>query len=162
MTYGTTNGTIKASANISPIFIRTPVIATVKLQGQIANRDTGTATPELLYAAGSAGGFIETIEIYPLGANVKTVLRLYYTLPYLAGYQLFREVTLPAVAAAPTDDVITGYPIKVSLPKVLFPASPNPAVPNEGLRVPSGCEIRCALGVAIASGVIVTATGGDY
>lgn len=150
------------SANVSPIFIRRPLIVSLRLQGQVANRETGTNTPDLLLSGGSTGALIESIEVYPLGTNIKTVLRLYYTQPPVPGFILFREVVLPAVAAAPTDDVITGYPIKVSLPKILAPASPDPTKPNDGLRIPAGVEIRAALGVAIASGVIVTCFGGDY
>lgn len=161
MTYSTASN-IAPSPNTQPVFIRRPILASVRLVGQIANRDPGSATPELLYTGGAAGGLIESIEVYPLGTNVKSVLRLYYRLPFLAGYQLFREIVLPAVGAAPADDVITGYPVRVPLAKIMFPASPNPSTPNDGLRVPSGVEIRCALGVAIASGVIVTLTGGEY
>lgn len=159
MTYSNTPA---PSANVSPIFIRRPLIASLRLQEQITNRETGTATPDLLLAGGASGSLIESIEVYPLGVNIKTVLRLYYTQPPTPGFILLREVTLPAVAAAPTNDVITGYPIKVSLPKILAPASPDPTKPNDGLRIPAGVEIRAALGVAIASGVIVTCFGGDY
>lgn len=153
---------LPASANVSPIFIRTPQLTSVKLAAQTANRDPGSSVPELLYTGGAAGGLIESIEVYPLGVNVKSVLRLYYTQPFKTGYFLFRETVLPAITAAVNDDVLTGYPIRVALPKILAPASPDPAKPNDGLRVPAGIEIRCALGVAIASGVIVTLTGGDY
>ncbi len=93
---------------------------------------------------------------------MQSVLRLYYSLPLGNGYQLFRETLLPAVAAVSNDNIIANYPIRIALPKIMFPASPNPATPNDGLRVPNGVEIAAALGTAIASGVIVSCYGGEF
>lgn len=160
MTYS--SAPINASPNTQPIFIKRPILESVKLVGQVVGREPGTATPVQLYTGGPAGGLIESIEVIALGANVQTVLRLFYRLPLGDGYQLFRETSLPAVSAAPTDNVITGYPVRVALPKIMFPASPNPATPNDGLRVPSGVEIAIALGVPIVSGVIVSCYGGEF
>lgn len=157
-----TYSAITASPNISPIFIKRPLLESVFLYNEIVGRDVGSATPTLLYTGGAAGGLIEAIEVYALGANVQSVLRLFYSLPLGTGYNLFCETLLPAVAAAPADNVIAGYPVKVALPKIMFPASPNPAVPNEGLRVPAGVEIAVALGTIIDSGVVVSCFGGEF
>lgn len=153
---------LRQSPNISPIFVRYPAIAHCRLTNQVCNRDPGTTVPELLYSAGTAGSFVEAIQVTALGANIQSVLRLYYSLPFVAGYHLLSETPLPAVTVTPSDNAIASYPVLVKLPKVLFPASPNPSIPNEGLRLPQGAELRCALGSAIASGINVTAFAGEY
>lgn len=159
MTYSNTPA---PSANVSPIFIRKPLIASVLLKEQIALRLPINQLPVTLCSGGSAGSFIETIEVMALGNNIKSVLRLYYKLPLETQYRLFTEHTLPAVANASETDALADYPRGVDLPKVLFPASPDPTKPNGGLRLPAGCEIAVALGIAVAEGVVVTVFGGDY
>jgi hypothetical protein len=111
----------------------------------------------------------ETIQVMPLGVNIKSVLRFYWNdLNITQGkYWLFHEVGLPAVTAAPTDDILTTsptgtYPLSIPLPKILSPASPDTDKPNQALRVPGGIEIRVGLGVAVAAGFTITAMGGDY
>ena len=153
---------INSSPNTSPIFIKRPILESIQLSSEVVGRIPGVATPIQLYSAGGAGGLIETIEVVALGANVQSVLRLYYLLPLSSGYKLFREVLLPAVTIISNDNALAGYPVRVSLPKIMFPASPNPSTPNDGLRVPSGVEIAAALGTAIASGVIVSCFGGEF
>ncbi len=160
MTYS--SAAINAPPNTSPIFIKRPILESIQLQTEVVGRVPGVAIPIQLYSAGGAGGLIETIEVVALGANVQTVLRLYYSLPLGSGFKLFRETLLPAVATVSNDNIITGYPVRVALPKIMFPASPNPATPNDGLRVPNGVEIAAALGTAIASGIIVSCFGGEF
>jgi hypothetical protein len=154
---------VRANPSPSPVFIRQPVLNVVKLTNQIVDRvPSGTTNPIPLYAAGDNGGLVEAIEVYALGVNVKSVLRLYVAGIDSDEYYLLRELVLPVVTTAPADDIITGYPIRLDLFKILFPASSDPAKPNTGARVPPGFELAVALGAAIAAGVNVVLTGGDY
>lgn len=159
MTY---TSSIPVSPNVSPIFIKRPLIASARLKTEVIPRDPGTIIPVTLYTAVGAGAFIESLQIMSLGANIKSVLRVYYKLPLSSTYDLFTERTIPAIATAAADEKLQDNPLTVDLPKVLFPASPNPQVPNGGLRIPPGVEIAVGLGVAIASGVVVTIFGGEY
>lgn len=152
----------RINPNVSPIFIRTPVLEVVTLTNQLCDRAPTTQTPVLLFSSGDNGSLAEAIEVYPLGANAKTVLRLYGNFSGTTTYKLLKELALPIVAAAPGDDVLAGYPLRFNLFKILFPASNTPATPNDALRVPGGYELRVALGSAIASGVNVALVGGNY
>ena len=161
MTYSTNS--VRTAPNTSPIFVRTPIIGYARLAGQVVNRDPGTSVPVPLFNANSSGSFIESIEVIPLGANIQTVLRVYLLHAAVSSsWLLIDELSLPAVAAAPPDNIISGYPLIVELPRVMFPASPNPATPNRGLRLPADASLAVALGTAVSSGYNVIAYGGDY
>lgn len=158
-----TYSTVRASPNTSPIFVKYPIVGYARLAGQVVNRDPGVSNPVLLLASNDKGSFIESIEVNPLGVNIQTVLRLYLLHPVISSsWLLVDELLLPAVTTAPADNVITGYPLSVVLPPVLFPASSQPGTPNRGLRLPANSQLAVALGTAVASGYNVIAYGGDY
>lgn len=159
-----------ANPNTQPIFIRRPAWHGVKLAGtEVVSRSPTVEIPALLVTGVDPGCLKETIQVMALGVQVKSSLRFYWSDPILTQgkYWLFHEVALPAVTAAPADDILTtspsgGYPLTVTLPKILSPASPDTTKPNQALRVPGGAEIRIGLGTAVASGYTVIAMGGDY
>jgi len=149
--------------NVQPVFIKDPLIWQVTLKDQVVNRSPGSAVPVLLGTAGDDGSLIETIQVYPLGDNVATVARFFYQLQGTTGYTLLPfELSLTATSSTGNTTAISGYPLEVVLPKILFPASPTPGTPNRGLRLPAGTQLYTALGTAVATGVIVSCYGGDY
>ncbi|ABA24670.1 hypothetical protein Ava_D0005 [Trichormus variabilis ATCC 29413] len=147
--------------NTQPIFIKNPIIWTVTLTNEVVNRSPGAAVPKLLGTAGTNGTLIEAIQAYPLGDIVASPLRIFLKAPSSSDYVLLAETSLTSVSGSGNTTAIANYPIEVTLPRILFPASQTPATPNRGLRLPTGYALYAALGTATA-GVIVTATGGDY
>ena len=148
------------SPNTQPIFIRTPTIHSIVLQSQLGDRIPGsTLTPPTFIIGSDPATAIDTIEVQPTGLMVATTLNLYlYSLTGTQGQN--RIILTTAMPAIITLD--TAAPIVLRLPRTNSPSSPNPAVPNQLLRIPEGWELRAALSVAIANPVIVTAFGGSY
>lgn len=148
------------SPNTQPIFIRTPTIHSIVLQSQLGDRiPTSTLTPPTFIIGSDPATAIETIEVQPTGLMVATTLNLYlYSATGTQGQnRLILTTALPAITA-----IDTASQIVLRLPRTNSPASPNPAVPNQMLRIPAGWELRAALSDAIANPVIVTAFGGSY
>jgi hypothetical protein len=148
------------SPNTQPIFIRTPTIHSIVLQSQIGDRvPSSTLVPPTFIVGADPATAIETIEVQPTGLMVATTLNLY--LWSAVGTQgqnrLILSTALPAITA-----IDTASPIVLRLPRTNSPASPDPSVPNQMLRIPNGWELRTALSEAIATPVIVTAFGGSY
>lgn len=147
------------SPNTQPLFIRTFTIDTIVLQSQLGETiPTSTLTPPTFIIGSDPATAIESIQILNTGASVATTLNLY--LFDATGTQgqsrLISQTPVPAATTAPYT------PIVVQLPKTLSPASPNPAVPNQVLRIPKGWQLRAALSTAIANPIVVTAFGGSY
>jgi hypothetical protein len=152
------------SGNRQPIFIsRGGMLGFARLSNQIVSLDGATGTPVELYNSSSRnnpGGIIENISIMPLGTNVATVLRLFFRFASMdiGLWYPFMDVTLPAVAAVANNaKADANYPLFVTLPTLIFPEN------TRGIRLnPESISIGAGLGVAIASGVIVTLWGGEY
>lgn len=146
--------------NTQPIFIRTPTIHSIVLQSQLGDGNpASTLKPPTFITGADPATAIETIEIQPTGLMVATTLNLYLfnSIGTQGQSRLILQTALPAITTA---DPVS--PIVVRLPRTLSPASPNPSVPNQLLRIPVGWELRAALSVAIANPLIVTAFGGSY
>lgn len=148
------------SPNTQPIFIRTPTIYSIVLSTELGETSpTSTLTPKTFVIGADPATAIESVEIIHTGSANPTRLNLYlYSSSGTQGQsRLVSQTQLFAVTGAQQYT-----PILVQLPKTLSPASPNPAVPNQLLRIPEGWELRAALSEAIANPVIVTAFGGSY
>lgn len=147
------------SPNTQPIFIRNPTIQSIVLSAELGETlPTSTLVPKTFITGADPATAIETIQIVNTGNSVATILNLYlYDSTGTQGQsRLISQTPIPAATTAPYT------PILVSLPKTLSPASPDPAIPNQLLRIPNGWELRAALSTAIANPVIVTAFGGSY
>lgn len=147
------------SPNTQPIFIRTPAIHSIVLRDELGETSpTSTTVPKTFIIGPDPATAIESIQVINTGVSVPTLLNLYlYSSTGTQGQsRLISQTSIPAAAAAPY------MPIVVQLPKTLSPASPDPSVPNQLLRIPEGWELRAALSVAIVNPVIVTAFGGNY
>lgn len=143
-------------ANTKPIFPLTPKVSWAKMVAANTAKD-GTGTVEAAFTAGANGSRIDQIKVRALGTNVATVLRFFInnglTNATAANNTLMHEVTIPAttlseVAALADNDV--------TIPK----NSTETVVPIPYL--PAGYKINCAIGTAVAAGLQVTVSGGDY
>ena len=117
---------------------------------------------------------MESIEVMATGVMVQTVLLFFYqiTTETTPVWRFAREVFLPAVTAAPNNNVLTAtgspgnaYPVEVQLPKIHSPAVADAANAYRGLRLNSlnrSIKWGVALGAAIATPVTVTMYGGEY
>ncbi|MBW4674672.1 MAG: hypothetical protein KME52_11780 [Desmonostoc geniculatum HA4340-LM1] len=150
------------ATNTQPSFIKSPLLWMVTLTNEVVNRSPGAAVPVLLGISGASGSLIESIQAYPLGDVVASPLRIFLKASTSSNYVLLTETSLSAVSGSGNTAAIANYPIEVQLPRILSPASQTPATPNRGLRLPANYALYVALGTAVTSGVIVTATGGDY
>lgn len=159
--------------NTQPPFIkRVGILNSVRLTNQTCLRDGTGGTPVTIYDptlhGDGNGALCEAIQIMPVGVNVASVLYLFFQLSTVtpARWDFFQELALPAVTAIPNNAVLTAggsYPLSVTLPPILFPASSSPATPNRGLRLNAeGVIWGVALGSAIAAGVNVTMFGGEF
>ena len=165
-------GRVAIAPNTQPTFIkRVGILNSVRLTNQTCLRDGTGGTPVTIYdpsIQGDGNGAIcEAIQIQPVGVNVASVLYLFFQLASVtpARWDFFQELALPAVTAIPNNAPLTAggtYPLSVTLPIILFPASQNPSTPNRGLRLNAeGVVWGAALGTAIAAGVNVTMFGGE-
>lgn len=163
---------VAIAPNTQPPFIkRVGILNSVRLTNQVCARDGTGGTPVTIYDptihGDGNGALCEVIQIMPVGVNVASVLYLFFQLATVtpARWDFFQELALPAVTATPNNAVLTAggsYPLSVTLPPILFPASNSPATPNRGLRLNAeGVIWGVALGTAIASGVNVTMFGGE-
>lgn len=142
-----------ANPNVQPIYPKTIIYWKAKLIAQVTPRDITTQTPVLLGTAGDNGCLIHAIDVRHLGDNVATVLRLYSKYSGDDEYFLENELTLPVVTGSSNAAAIASVP--VVLPAIL-PSG------NTGMHLEAEVSLYCALGTAVANGIIVTVRGGDY
>lgn len=163
---------VAIAPNTQPPFIkRVGIINSVRLTNQVCLRDGTGGTPVTIYdptiSGDGNGALCEAIQVMPVGVNTASVLYLFFQLATVtpARWDFFQELVLPAVTAIPTNAGLTAggsYPLSVTLPPILFPASSSPATPNRGLRLNAeGVIWGVGLGTAIAAGVNVTMFGGE-
>lgn len=136
------------AANTSPIFLKQP---------QVQYASTGTSANTLFDGTGSVvtvftadatnGSKVETVTLQNLGTNVGTVVRFFINNgsanSVAANNALIQEISWATNAASQT-------------------VGTNPVVWNANLVLKPGYKLNCTIGTAIASGIMVTATGGDY
>jgi hypothetical protein len=144
---------VSLSANVSPIYPREIIRWRSKLLAQVVPRTITTETPILLGVAGDNGSIIHNITVLHLGDNVATVVRLWSSQSDETDYFLENELSL--VDTTSTTNTAAIAPVAFVLPAIL----PNG---NTGMHLAPGESLYGALGVAIASGVIIIVRGGDY
>lgn len=133
-------------ANTTPIFPLSPKIAFAKLLTANTAKD-GTGTVASVFTSGSNGARVDYLKVRALGTNVATVLRVFVNNgsdPTVAtNNTLFIEQTIAATTlsetAAQADNIVT-----------------------LDLSLPAGYVLNCTIGTTVASGLMVTAVGGDY
>lgn len=143
-------------ANNNPIFPKVPKTSWGKLT--TANTATdGTGTTVEVFAAGPEGARIDQIKVRPLGTNVATVLRLFVnnglTPATAANNSLIHEVTMPATTVSQVAALAdTNVTITVNGSETIPPIQ----------ALPPGYKILASIGTAVAAGLQVTVSGGDY
>ena len=133
-------------ANTTPIFPLTPKVSFAKLLTANTAKD-GTGTVAGVFTAGSNGARVDYLKVRALGTNVATVLRVFINNgsdpTVAANNTLFIEQTIAATTlsevAALDDNIVT-----------------------LDLSLPAGYVLTCTIGTTVASGLMVTAVGGDY
>ena len=135
------------AAGTSPIFVDTPRTSFVSSGVNANTAFDGTGTVATLFTAGADGSKVEEIYLRHLGTNIATVIRFFInngsTNATAANNSLFHEETMAAYTA---DQDTASVGVKFT--------------PN--LVLPAGYKINITTGTAIASGIQVTAIGGDY
>lgn len=134
-------------ANKDPIFSKTPVIGFAQTITAANTARDGTGTTTLVFTAGAEGAFVNKINVVPLGTNVASVLRAFLNNGSTPGTAvnnaLIKEMALPATTASE----ITGQSY-LSMPI--------------DMAIPAGYRIYVTIGTAIAAGISVVCSGGDY
>lgn len=134
--------------NTSPIFLGVPKLGFASTGTSANTALDGTGTVVTLFTADATDGSkIEKIKLKHLGTNIATVVRFFInngsTNVTAANNALYKEV---AMAANTLDQTAESVEVLVQVDLVL----------------PAGYKLNCTLGTAIASGIMVTAVGGDY
>jgi len=140
-------------ANTQPIYPNTIIQWRATLINQVVPRIITTQSPVKLGTAGDFGAIIHSIDVQPLGDNVATTVRIYTlespeTTPILQD-----ELSIPGQSGS--NDATSISRLTFSLPDIL-------PLGNKGLHLSSGMAVYCALGTAIATGLIVRVRGGNY
>lgn len=111
-----------------------------------SNRD-GTGTVNTLYAGGSSGSTISSINFRSAGTNVETVARIFLNNgsanTTAANNILWGEVPLPATSASQVG------------------AAPSVSVPGPAF-LPSGYKILVTIGTTVAGGWYISVGATDY
>ena len=135
------------AANTSPIFVLTPKNWYVNT-GTTANTNLdGTGSVATLMTAGSNGSRVSKIRLTHSGTNVATVVRIFInngsTSSTASNNVLFYEYTMAANTLSQTAaSVAAEIPIDLSLA--------------------AGYKLLVTIGTSIATGIAVSAEGGDY
>lgn len=135
-------------ANTAPIFVKNPKswFAPSGTSANTALDGTGTVVT-VVTADATEGSFVEKIRITHLGTNVASVLRLFMnngsTNAIAANNALVKEIALAANTLSQTA-VSAAIEVDINLP------------------LAAGYKLNCTIGTAMAAGVMVAASGGDY
>lgn len=140
------------AAGTTPIFCATPRssgIATGTAANTLFDGTTGgQAAPVTVFTAGANGSKIDEIRLAHMGTNIATVLRLFINngsaSTTAANNTLIHEVTMAANTASQ---------VAAQIFQVLQ---------FQNLVLPAGYKILATIGTAVATGIMVTALGGDY
>jgi hypothetical protein len=133
--------------NTSPIFLLTPHVSGIST-GTSANTNLdGTGTVATVFTAAANGSKIEKVILQHMGSNTGTVIRLF--------------VNNGATNATATNNFLV-YEVALASNSVSQTAASTRVEVPLDLVLPNGYKLNCTTGTAIASGVMVTAAGGDY
>lgn len=134
-------------ANTNPIFLATPNVSWATLTTANTGKD-GTGTVATIFTAGANGGRVEKVVATHLGTNVQTVLRIFVnngganSTP--ANNSLVAEATIPAnTTSETTEQTIT-------------------EIPFTDMILPAGYRLLATIGTTVASGLQITAFGGNF
>lgn len=133
-------------ANTSPLFPKTPVIGFASITAANTATD-GTGTSNLIFTAGSQGARLDKIRITALGTNTGTKVMVFINngldQTTATNNALYKEFTVAGTTASNTTALAdTEYLCDLSLP--------------------AGYRIYTHIATAVATGVKVTAFGGNY
>ena len=135
------------SVNTTPIFLGTPDIQ-YATTGTAANTNfDGTGTVVTAFTAGANGSKVENVYLWNMGANVATVVGFFVnngsTNATAANNALVNEISWAANTAT---QAVASIPIVWKANLILKP----------------NYKLNVTIGTAIASGIMITAAGGDY
>lgn len=135
--------------NTEPIYVGIPDIQWSSSAITTANTaKDGTGTTVLIFTADATNGsYVEKITFAPLGTNIQTVARIFVnngsSTATPANNTLIDNITLPAVTNSETAQV-PFVTISLKLP------------------LKAGQKLYITIGTTVASGYMVTASGGHY
>jgi hypothetical protein len=130
--------------NTSPIFVNVPSTQT-NTTGTTANTALdGSGTITTVFTADATDGSkIDKVYLRHLGTNVATVVRFFVDRTGSGSFKLIHEETMAANTLSQT-------------------AASVPVVWVADLALQAGGKLGVTIGTSIASGIQVTAVGGDY
>lgn len=137
------------AASTTPIFVRTPRVSWIALTSTAETSMDGTGTNvQLVFTADATNGsLIKNVLVEALGSATATVVRFFVnngsTVGTAANNTLVHEETFATVSASQTAAVtFVNW--------------------NANLPMPAGYKLYACHGTATATGLQVTAVGGDY
>ncbi len=136
------------AANTTPIFLKTTRQSYISTGTAANTLFDGTGTVATVFTADATNGSkIENVVLQNLGTNVATAVRFFInngsTNATATNNALVQEVTWASNTASQV-------------------AASVPSVWNANLYLPAGYKLNVTIGTAIASGIMVSAQGGDY
>lgn len=136
------------AAGVVPIFCAAPRASGITTGTSANTAKDGTGTVATVFTAGANGSKVDEIRLLHMGTNIATALRIFInngsTNSTAGNNYLIYEATM----AANTASEVAAQVFQV----VTFP----------NLILPAGYKLNVTIGTAIASGIMVTALGGDY
>lgn len=136
------------AANTSPIFLKQPNVQYVS-SGTTANTlFDGTQTVVTVFTADATNGSkIETVTLANMGTNVATVVRFF--------------INNGSSAATPANNSLI-YELTWATNTASQVAASSVVTWSPNLVLKPGYKLNASIGTAIASGIMITASGGDY
>ncbi len=136
------------AANTTPIFVKTLRSSGITTGTTANTLFDGTQTVATVFTADATNGSkIETVTLANLGTNIATAVRFFInngsSQAVAANNNLINEVTWASNTASQV-------------------AASTVVQWNANLYLPAGYKLNVSIGTAIASGIMVTAQGGDY
>ncbi len=135
------------AANTSPIFVATPRNSYITTGNTANTLFDGTQTVATVFTAGANGSKIETITLKDMGTNIGSVVRFFInngsTPATASNNALINEITWATYTASQA-------------------AATAPTVINTNIYLPAGYKLNVSIGIAVGSGIMVSAQGGDF
>jgi len=136
------------AASTTPIFVRAPRVSGITTGTSANTALDGTGTVATVMTADATNGSkIEKVILEALGTNVATVVRLF--------------VNNGSTNATATNNFLV-YEIAVAANTLSQTAVSVRQEIALDIPLPAGYKLNCTIGTAVASGIMVTAVGGDY
>lgn len=136
------------AAGITPIFLKAPRVSFASTGVNANTAFDGTGTVATVFTAGADGSKVEDLIFQHLGSNSVTVVRVFVnngsTNATATNNSLVYELSMAGNTASQTVPGTYAQTYRANL------------------VLPAGYKINVTIGTAIASGIQVTAVGGDY